>query len=340
MKRYFSLCSVALVATAGLNFTILPLPVQAQTVEGKFNQEVSHPLKPGDRVRLTVVGFPELSGEQVVMADGTLQLPMAGTIGVSGLTLPQATVQITDAFRPYVRYPQIGLAILNQAPLRISVTGEVLEPGPRVFVPDSDETIPTTVSGVLSLAGGITPNADLRNITIRRGIPAGDNAGLLKDTKTEISVDLWQVIQTGDLSADLRIYDGDEVVVPTTQVTNVEQQRLLASTIAPATITVQVMGEVGSPGITEVDPQAGVSAAVAAAGGLTEDASDDSIVLFRMADDGNLEQQIFSFGEASTPVLNGDLIVVEKSNRGNVSGMARFLNLLINPFTSILDVFN
>ncbi|MEM9265128.1 MAG: polysaccharide biosynthesis/export family protein [Cyanobacteria bacterium P01_F01_bin.13] len=339
MKRYFSLCAVALTIAASLNFAVLP--VQAQTVEGKFNERVANPLKPGDRLRLTVVGFPEFSGEQLVMDDGTLQLPLAGAISVSGLTLAQATVQITEALRPYVRRPQVGLAILNQAPLRISVTGEVLQPGPRVFVPGSDETIPATVSGVLSLAGGITANADLRNVTIRRVIPDGDNAGsLLGDTKTEITVDLWQVIQTGSLAADLRVYDGDEVIVPTAQVSNVDQQMLLASTVAPTTITVQVVGEVNSPGRTEVDPQAGVSAAVAAAGGLTEDARDDSIALFRMSDNGNLEQQTFSFGEASAPVLDGDLIVVEQSNRGNVSGIARFLSLLLSPVTSILDVFN
>ncbi|MEM9163738.1 MAG: SLBB domain-containing protein, partial [Cyanobacteria bacterium P01_F01_bin.4] len=200
---------------------------------------------------------------------------------------------------------------------------------------------PTTLSGALSLAGGITPNANLRNIIIRRAVAGEDGAVAGSGVpETELSVDLWRAIQTGDLEADLRIYDGDEIIVPTAQISSVDQQLLLTSTVAPTTVTVQVAGAVNDPGQIEIDPQAGVSAAVAAAGGLTDEARSDTIALFRMSADGQLAQQTFTFGEASPPILEGDLIVVDRSTRSNVGGLARFFNLLLNPVNSILNVFD
>jgi polysaccharide export outer membrane protein len=300
-------------------------------------------LKAGDRVQLAVLGFPELSGEQTIAADGTLQLPLAGPVQASGLSPTQVIAQITAALRPYVRRPQVGLIVLARSPLRISVTGAVVQPGPRL-VAFSDPTtpqpdVPPTLSTVLGLAGGVTPNADLRNIIIRRQVPGALANRLGNTEKNELRINLWEVIQTGNLAADPPIEDGDEIVVPTAQIAQSDQQQQLISTLAPSSITVQVAGEVQAPGQVQVSSNTDVSMAVAAAGGLTPNAEKKSIILFRMTPEGQLQQQFYEFGQGSEPLRNGDLIVVGRSSQGNARNFFEFLGRVLGPFSPLFYLF-
>jgi polysaccharide biosynthesis/export protein len=325
--RFFHSIFFIIVLTA----SVIPASgsAQAQSLVPSSNvpsiDQTGVPLKPGDRLNLTVAGFPDLSGEQVILSDGTIQLPMVGVVEVAGLTSIQANATLTEALRPYVRRPQVALSLLSFSPLQISVTGEVLRPGPQTLSPEATQSGPITLSDALILSGGITPNADLRNIVIRRAA-AGETA-----SKTEIQVNLWQAIQQGELVADVPIYDGDEIHVPLAQVNPVDQQLLLASTLAPDQITVQIAGEVHRPGQVEVSPTAGISEAVAAAGGPTDKADQDSLRLLRLTATGQIEQQTFEFGEASEPLRNGDLIVVEKSTADGILDTVGRLFPALNP---------
>jgi len=321
--------------------------VHAQTApEQTAETQTTVPLKQGDRVRITVVGFQELSGEQMVLSDGTVELPMAGRVVVGNLTPTQAVARITEALLPYVRRPQVGLSVLSVSPIRISVSGEVLRPGPRLLTPPSptsfsdNNSYPSNLrdstaiklSDALVQAGGIKPNADIRNITIRRvslvaqNGPAFINKSSL--TKNEIKVDLWKAVQNGDMTADLPILDGDEIIVPTAQTTSADQQLLLTSTVAPTKIMVQVGGQVQKPGRVEIEPTAGVSDAVGAAGGLTDKADSGEIELIRMSPAGQLEKKKLAFGDPSGPLMNGDLIVVKKSTGSKITD---FLGTVFGP---------
>jgi polysaccharide export outer membrane protein len=377
MKSALFLSSAALTVALTLSSVVCPGSVHAQETDPAqptdlpVTDQSATPLKPGDRLRLTVAGFPDLSGEQMVMADDTIQLPMAGRISVGRLTPAQATATITEALLPYVRRPQVSLSLLSLSPLRISVTGAVLHPGPRLLTPSDpqnqklndvrQDSSPVSLSDALTLAGGITPNADLQNIVIRRIVPSNAVANgtvpgstisssttanstipigsststpaTSGESRTEIRVNLRQVIQSGDLAANPRIYDGDEIVVPVAQISSADQQASLASTIAPTAITVQVAGEVQSPGQIQVSPNRGVSEAVAAAGGPTHDANVNSVKLYRMSSDGRLEQQTLKFGEASAPLMNGDLIVV---GRTTASRVLETLGRVISPISPLL----
>ena len=374
-----------------------PLPIVA---DSQADPQTTTPLKPGDRLRLTVAGFPDLSGEQVILSDGTIQLPMTGSLKVSRLSPVQATDLITQALQPYVRRPQVALSLLSSSPLRVSVTGEVLQPGPRLLNPlvqqaqqnrdtgnGTQSTSPIKASDVLILAGGITPDADLRNITIRRLVPRDSLAvnspgvnslgvhaqGIDKSlprasgnqtvassrttdfpprstpvddpavptgmVRTEIKVDLWKAIQSGDLRADVRIYDEDEIVVPRALAGNPDLQTLLTSTIAPTKITIQVTGEVNRPGPVEVSPNSRVAETIAAAGGITDKANKRAVELYRMSSTGQLERQTFELEKPSVSLRNGDLLVVRKT------GFSKFIDVVgrvfvpIYPITTILNLF-
>lgn len=369
--------------------------VLAQTQNGiPTDTQTTTPLKPGDQLRLTVAGFPDLSNEQLILSDGTIQLPMVGVLKVSRLTPIQAAALIKMSLQPYVRRPQVALSLVSPSPLRVSVTGEVLQPGPRLlnpFVQQNQQSrgtgnaalssSPVTVSDVLILAGGITPDADLRNIMIRRivasdptsvtsaaapkalpmlsvrnnlptlspgatAFPPSPGAALSTPSvptytmiPTEIKVDLWEAVKSGNLSADTRIYDGDEIIVPRAKANDAEQQALLTSTIAPNKITVQVTGEVNRPGQVDVPPTARVIDSIAAAGGTTDKANKRTVELFRMSPQGQLERQTFDLDKPSISLRNGDLLVVQKT------GSSRFIDTLgriflpIYPLTTILNLF-
>lgn len=335
MKNINSFHSTFLAAVLALGVLSVSDVAQAQvSVPSPDHASLSQAevlLKPGDRLNLTVAGFPDLSGEQMIMSDGTIQLPMVGVIGVAGLSSTQANAALTEALRPYVRRPQVALSVLSLSPLQISVTGEVLRPGPRTLSPAEAQADPITLSDALILSGGITPNADLRNIVIRRAALSGETA-----SGQEVRVNLWQAIQQGALVADVPIYDGDEIHVPAAPVNQADQQLLLASTLAPDQITVQVAGEVNRPGQVEVSPTTGISEAVAAAGGPTDKADQDSLRLFRLSATGQLEQQTFEFGESSEPLRNGDLIVVEKSTADGILDTVGRLLPALNPLFLLL----
>ena len=399
MKNSVRLSCIALTFT--LMVEVSPSLAQSQPPPIVADPQTTTPLKPGDRLRLTVAGFPDLSGEQVILSDGTIQLPMAGSLKVSRLSPVQATDLITQALQPYVRRPQVALSLLSFSPLRVSITGEVLQPGPRLLNPfiqqaqqnrdagsGPQSSSPITASDVLILAGGITPDADLRNITIRRLVPrnsltvnslgvnslgvnslgtskavvqlSGKNPAAISSgttafppqagsegstviptgmVRTEIKVDLWKAIQSGDLSADARIYDEDEIIVPRAQFSNSDQQTLLTSTIAPAKITIQVTGEVNRPGPVEVSPNSRVAETIAAAGGITDKANKRAVELYRMSSTGQLERQTFELEKPSVSLRNGDLLVVRKT------GFSKFIDVVgrvfvpIYPITTILNLF-
>ena len=302
----------------------------------------SDPLKAGDLVTIDVLGFQNLSGQQQVSSTGTIQLPLAGAIFVGGFTPSEAITPIETALLPYIRRPQVSVTLANAAPLRVSVSGEVLHPGPRLLDPNNSENqaqrLPPTLSTALMESGGITPSADLRNIVIRRAVPVR-TAGVA-EPYGEFRVDLWEAISSGDLDADPRIYSGDEIIVPTATVANIDQRTLLSSTVAPERITVQVAGEVNQPGQIDVSPMVGVSGAIAAAGGPTQDADAEEVVLLRMMPDGRIEQLLYAFGDASEPLVEGDVLFVEPSTRGDVGNIFDFVGRILNPFNSLLNLFD
>lgn len=357
-----------------LGITTHPGFAQSQVLDLPADLQATTPLKPGDQLRVTVAGFPDLSGDQAILSDGTIQLPLVGLVKVARLTPVQAATTVTEALRPYVRRPQVALSLLSLSPLRISVTGEVLQPGPRLLNPlvqqnqlnqtggMGSQSSPVTASDALILAGGITPTADLRNITIRRLVPSNRVAANFSPSslpsspfppsspslpssssptlvRTEIKVDLWKAIRSGDLTADARIYDGDEIVVPPARLTTADQQALLTSTIAPNKITVQVTGEVNRPGQIEISPNARVTETIAAAGGPTDKANKRSIELYRMSPEGQLERQEFDFDKPSVSLKNGDLIVVKKSGSGKFFDTLGRVLIPFYPITTILNLF-
>ncbi|MBD0390827.1 MAG: SLBB domain-containing protein [Nostoc sp. C3-bin3] len=95
----------------------------------------------------------------------------------------------------------------------IAVIGEVQRPGGYSLLataPQSQQRPKScssaTVTKAIQAAGGITENADVRRVQIRRQV--------FNETKQTIDVNLYKYLSAEDLSQDVKLQDGDAVVVP------------------------------------------------------------------------------------------------------------------------------
>jgi len=209
----------------------------------------------GDRIQMDIFNVPEYSGpngQHQVQADGSLSLPLIGSVSVYGMTLEQASNAVKERYGKFLKRPWITLKLLAPRPLQIAIAGEINRPGAYTIssaagpggTAEQMGTQMPTISRALRMAGGITQSADVRQIKIRR--PQRNAAEQI------ISVDLWELLQNGDLRADMTLRDGDTIFIPT--VTSLNRQE--APTLAVANITgsstqpinIAVVGEVTRPG--------------------------------------------------------------------------------------------
>ena len=127
-------------------------------------------LGPGDVLRVSVYGHPELSTPTQapphgtrVDADGWLSLPLIDPIQVDGENLAQTREAITTALARFVQDPRVDLSLVEQSARRVYLYGEVAQPG--AYVLDR----PLNVYQALSLGGGFTRQADREKIVLLRG---------------------------------------------------------------------------------------------------------------------------------------------------------------------------
>jgi len=217
----------------------LTSPVFTST-ESPPTQFVNEPysLGPGDRLQVVLFRLSQYSGEYEVQIDGTLNLALVGTVTVEGLTVEEATALISERYGQMLRRPIVTLNIISRRPLVIGIAGEVNRPGSYPL--QVEGTSYAKLTQLLQIAGGITQSANLRNVQIRR-----QEAG-----RTElISANLWHLLNTGDLSQDIVLRDGDSVFIPSTLVP-LEESPLLADAnfFTNVPINVAVTGEVFRPG--------------------------------------------------------------------------------------------
>jgi len=173
------------------------------------NDLVNAPYKigPHDRLQITVWDHPEINdpgGEKilpelagkVVADDGTLYFPYAGTLHVAGKTVSQVREMLTQALSKYFKKVKLDVRVLSFQSHRMFVVGEVKTPGIQSFV----ET-PLTVAEAISRAGGVSPEADLSNVSLAR------------DGKLH-PIDLFSLYEQGGSTQNILLKDGDVLNVP------------------------------------------------------------------------------------------------------------------------------
>lgn len=245
-------------AFANLIFGLLvPLPLAAQIPSAQPSQpcvgcsaatsattaETAYTLGAGDRIRIDLFQAPQYSGEQEVQVDGSLNLPLVGKVSVRGLTIEQATATLSSVYAQYLRRPTVTISLLQRRPIQIGVAGEVQSPGTYTVPINAETNQLPRVTQMLETAGGITQIADLRQVQIRRPQPTGG--------EQIINVNLWELLQTGNLAFDATLRDGDTIFVPETSV-NLAEAPLLNNTSFSGDVNqpvnVSIVGEIYRPG--------------------------------------------------------------------------------------------
>ena len=97
-------------------------------VSGGVHAQTVYTIDSGDKLRITVFDEESLSGDFSVGADGSVTLPLIGTVTLRDLT-PQAAQQtIANVLADgYLRHPVVSIDVLHFRP--VYIIGEVNEPG-------------------------------------------------------------------------------------------------------------------------------------------------------------------------------------------------------------------
>lgn len=324
--------------TTGLNSpaSLAPITSSAQASFGN-----AYTLGGGDTIRIDIFDVPEFSGangQYTISADGSLNLPWVGHVSLQGLTLEAAAQALVNHYTPYINAPLITVTLLVARPLQIGIIGQVNRPGVyTVTAATGSASQKQTVTLAIQSAGGITQIADVRHIQVRRPGPMG--------TTQTIPVNIWTFLQTGDLAQDVELRDGDTVVVPAAIAFNpVEASQLATSNLSPATISVNIVGEVMRPGAVALPPNASLNQALLAAGGFNRQrARSRHVTLVRLHPDGSVTKRTvaidFAAGmneETNPPLHSSDIIMV---GRSTLASTADFLGTLLSPLNGVFSIF-
>jgi protein involved in polysaccharide export with SLBB domain len=115
-------------------------------------------LQPGDVVEITVWQRDELSGEFTVSQDGTLVHPLYQQVRVTGLP----SSQIQDRVRSYLSQFESNPQVIVRPLFKVAVAGAVMRPDIYSIQPG------TTLSQVVTQAGGVTETADTDDVQLTR----------------------------------------------------------------------------------------------------------------------------------------------------------------------------
>jgi protein involved in polysaccharide export with SLBB domain len=118
-------------------------------------------LEPGDKIRITVFGENQLSGEYQLDQSGQISLPLAGTLKAQNLTQAELEQALAKKFRSeYLKNPKVTVTIATLQPYYI--VGEVTKPGEFPYRSGLN------VLTALAVAGGPTYRANRSTVQIQR----------------------------------------------------------------------------------------------------------------------------------------------------------------------------
>lgn len=145
-------------------------------VEAKAASVEDYTIGPLDSLDVTVFQEPDLSAKGIeVDASGRIALPLVGSVEATGKTAKQLSAELEQAFgAKYLRNPQVTVTVASSVSQKVSVQGEVNQPG--VYQLNG----PTTLLDVLSMSKGETQTAKLNEVVVFRNIN-GERMGAVFD---------------------------------------------------------------------------------------------------------------------------------------------------------------
>ncbi len=234
---------------------------------------------------LTITSFDQadLTGKYPVDSDGTFTFPLIGRVKAGGLTLRQLEAELKRLLKDgFFKDPQLSVGVETYKSQKIHIVGEVRNPG----------TYPLT--GEMSLieavarAGSTLPSASGEALVVRAKpgqqttspvLPNGDD--------TEVTTVDLRELQSGALSQNVALRDGDTIFVPRSE-------------------SVYVFGQVKNPGAYAIQRNTTVLQALSLAGGVNERGATGRIKIVRIEKGKTVEVRV----KLTDVVRPGDTIIV------------------------------
>jgi len=252
--------------------------------------DLDYKIGPEDLLEVTLYDIENRDGNPQrvpvrVSSKGVIALPYVGEVVAAGLTPIELEARLREAYRRFIREPQIAVLVTEYQSYRVSVVGYVKEP--KILELRGRKTLLEAIA----LTGGLTDVAS-KSIRLTRNTVDGP---------TSILVDLDTIAAGEDPRANLVLLPGDVVSVPKAGMFYVE-------------------GIVSKPGAYPLLEKTTVSEAVATAGGAdTTLANIGGTVLYRKREDGSREAipvdlaSLHTGGGEDFAVRENDVIVVPVS---------------------------
>ncbi|SEM81675.1 protein involved in polysaccharide export, contains SLBB domain of the beta-grasp fold [bacterium A37T11] len=196
---------------------------------------------PEDQLLIDIYGNSEASYQLTVSPEGTINIPYAGIVSVSGVSMENATARIRKKLSAIYTglssgATKVGVSLGNIRSIRVTVTGEVKKPG--TF------TLPSlaTAFNALYASGGPDSSGSYRDIRVIRN---GQAIAIL---------DIYQFLMDGAFRNNIGLQDQDVLLIP------------------PYSQRVTLAGEVKHPAIFELQNGENFEDLLRYAGGFTETA--------------------------------------------------------------------
>jgi polysaccharide export outer membrane protein len=157
-------------------------PQFAQAITGS-PEAPDYRLGPGDKVRVTVFGQPDLTGTYSVDGTGRISFALVGRLDVGGLTAAEVQQLLVSKLSPnYIREASVTVEVINYRPFYI--LGEVRAPGSYSYVSGM------TVLEAVVVAGGYTYRAREDSFYVLR---------TSRHNKEQLQADENTLVQPGDV---------------------------------------------------------------------------------------------------------------------------------------------
>ena len=247
-------------------------------------QVTNYIVGPQDVLAITLYDQQDLSGKYTVEADGTFTFPLIGRVKAGGLSLRDVEQALRLALADgFFRNPQLSVAVEQYRSQRVFVMGEVRNPGPYPLVSDM------TLIEALARAGSTTEHAAGEALIVRSSAASPTSGPVLpaQDGGAEVlRVDV-KALQSGQLSSNARLRDGDTIFVPRAEL-------------------VYVFGQVNRPGSYALQRGTTVLQALSLAGGITDRGATGRIKIVRLEKGKTVEVRV----KLTDLVRPGDTIIV------------------------------
>ena len=252
-------------------------------------------LGPGDEVIIDIWGASQNTIRQQISPDGTINIDKIGPVYLSGQTVSQANTYLKKALNKIYSglanasdpTSDIRLTLGNTRTIQINVMGEVIQPGTYSLSSFS------SVFHALYRAGGVSDIGSLRNVQ------------LVRNGRKIATVDVYEFIMKGRTQDDIRMQEGDVVIVPAYEA------------------LVKISGKVKRPMRYEMKKDESLSTLIAYAGSFEADAYTQSLRIVRQNGQEYEVNTVKSIDYSIYKMRNGDVVTAEA---------------ILNRFTNKLEV--